>query len=140
MEYSSLRLEGGEGSESETRYLAHIVGNRFFTLPRMTPGASCTVKLEGGGPRHPFVAQANSKSMRFVDVSFAPRSDELTIRAYVIRYHGLVVQGYEAGDRVHVEVDGVERQPMESEDGRLLLYLQGPENHFAESTIVLRKM
>ncbi|MXZ21704.1 MAG: hypothetical protein F4Y84_14060 [Caldilineaceae bacterium SB0665_bin_25] len=140
VEYSSLRLEGGEGSESETRYLAHIVRNRFFTSPRMTPGASCTIRLESGGLQHPFVAQANSKSMRFVDVSFAPGSGELTVRAYVIRYQGLVVQGYAPGDRVHVEVDGVERQPLESEDGRLLLYLQGPENHFAESTIVLRKL
>jgi len=140
VEYSSLRLEGGDGLDGETHYLAHIVRNRFFTLPRMAPGASCTIRLESGGLQHPFVAQANSKSMRFVDVSFAPGSGELIVRAYVIRYHGLVVQGYAPGDRVHVEVDGVERQPLESEDGRLLLYLQGPENHFAESTIVLRKL
>ncbi len=140
VEYSSLRLEGDDGSDGEIRYLAHIVRNRFFTLPRMAPGASCTIRLESGGLQHPFVAQANSKSMRFVDVSFAPGSGELIIRAYVIRYQGLVVQGYAPGDRVHVEVDGVERQPLESEDGRLLLYLQGPENHFAESTIVLRKL
>ena len=140
VEYASLRVEAGQGSDGGTRYLAHIVRNRYFTLPRLEPGASCTIHLEGGGPRHPFVAQANSKSMRFVDVSFAPGSGELTVRAYVIRYHGLVVQGYAPGDRVHVKVDGVERQPLESEDGRLLLYLQGPENDFAESTIVLRKL
>ena len=140
VEYASLRLEIGQKQDGVVSYLAHIVSNCFFTLPRLGPGASCTIQLEGGGPRHPFVAQANSKSMRFVDVDFVPESGELTIRAYVIRYHGLVVQGYEPGDHVGVEVDGVERQPLESEDGRLLLYLQGPENHFSEKTIVLRKL
>jgi hypothetical protein len=140
MEYASLRLQVGQKPDGATRYLAHIVNNCFFALPRLEPGVSCTIHLEGGGPSHPFVAQANSKSMRFVDVNFVPESGELTIRAYVIRYQGLVVQGYEPGDRVRVEVDGVERQPLESEDGRLLLYLQGPENHFSEKTIILRKL
>lgn len=139
VEYASLRLDLDQGPGGETPFLAHIVGNRFFTLPRLEPGASCTVRLEVGGDSHPFVAQANSKSMRFVDVRFVPESGKLTIHAYVIRYHGLVVQGYAPGDRVHVEVDGVARQPLVSEDGRLLLYLQGPENHFAEKKIVLRK-
>jgi hypothetical protein len=37
-------------------------------------------------------------------------------------------------------VDGVSRQPLESPDGRMLLYLQGPENRFAEQTIVLRQL
>ena len=138
-DYASLRFEMGQGSAGGSGYLAHIVGNRFFSLPRLEPGESCTVHLEDGAP-HPFVAQANSKSMRFADVRFAPESGELSISAYVIRYQGLVVQGYSPGDRVHVEVNGVERQPLESEDGRLLLYLQGPENHFAEQTIVLRKL
>ena len=136
---SSLRLESDQGTAGESRYLAHIVGNRFFSLPRLEPGTSCTIRLEDGAS-HPFVAQANSKSMRFVDVRYSSESGELTIRAYVIRYQGLVVQGYSPGDRVHVEVDGVERQPLESEDGRLILYLQGPENHFAEATIKLRKL
>ena len=137
-DYASLRFEMDQGTTGESGYLAHIVGNRFFTLPRLEPGASCTISLEDGAP-HPFVAQANSKSMRFVDVRYAPASGELTISARVIRYQGLVVQGYSPGDRVHVEVDGVVRQPLASEDGRLLLYLQGPENHFAEQTIKLRK-
>ena len=128
-----------QGPIRGSSYLAHIVGNRFFTLPRLEPGASCTIRLEDGAP-HPFVAQANSKSMRFVDVRYVPETGELTISAYVIRYQGLVVQGYNPGDRVHVAVDGVERQPLESEDGRLLLYLQGPENQFAEQTITLRKL
>ena len=137
-DYASLRFEMDQGTTGESGYLAHIVGNRFFTLPRLEPGASCTISLEDGAP-HPFVAQANSKSMRFVDVRYDPASGELTISARVIRYQGLVVQGYSPGDRVHVEVDGVVRQPLASEDGRLLLYLQGPENHFAEQTIKLRK-
>ncbi|MXY93574.1 MAG: hypothetical protein F4047_16825 [Caldilineaceae bacterium SB0670_bin_27] len=140
VEYASLRLDTCQESGEGARYLAHIVGNRFFTLPRLEPGASCTVRLEGGGARHPFVAQANSKSTRFFDVSFETASGELTIRAYFIRYQGMVVQGYAPGDRVSVEVDGVARQPLVSEDGRLLLYLQGPENHFDEKTIVLRKL
>lgn len=136
-DYASLRLEMGPDANGKSSYLAHIVGNCFFTLPRLEPGATCTIHLEEGAA-HPFVAQANSKSMRFTDVRYAPESSELTISAYVIRYHGLVVQGYRPGDRVHVEVNGVERQPLESEDGRLLLYMQGPENHFAEMTIKLR--
>ena len=98
------------------------------------------IRLEQGGEQQPFVAQANSKSMRFVDVRYAPETRELTIHAQVIRYQGLVVQGYRPGDSVLVEVDGVARQPVESTDGRLLLYLQGPENRFAEQTIVLRKL
>ena len=138
-DYASLRLELHQGPIRGSSYLAHIVGNRFFTLPRLEPGASCTIRLEDGA-LHPFVAQANSKSMRFVDVRYAPETGELTISAYVIRYQGLVVQGYNPGDRVHVAVDGVARQPLESEDGRLLLYLQGPENQFAEQTITLRKL
>ena len=138
-DYASLRLEMRQGPASRSSYLAHIVGNRFFTLPRLEPGASCTIRLEDGAS-HPFVAQANSKSMRFVDVRYAPESGELTVRAYIIRYQGLVVQGYSPGDRVHIKVNGVERQPLTSEDGRLLLYLQGPENHFAEQTIKLRNL
>ena len=138
-DYASLRFEMDQGTTGESGYLAHIVGNRFFTLPRLEPGASCTISLADGAP-HPFVAQANSKSMRFVDVRYSAESGELTIRAYVIRYQGLVVQGYSPGDRVHIEVDGVERQPLESEDGRLLLYLQGPENRFAAQKIIVRQL
>ena len=139
-EYASLRLEVGQEANGESRYLGHIVKNRFFTLPRLEPGASCTIRLEGDGGAHPFVAQANSKSMRFVDVRYASETRELTIHARVIRYQGLVVQGYRPGDRAHVEVDGVARQPLKSTDGRLVLYLQGPENRFVDQTIVVRQL
>jgi hypothetical protein len=53
-------------------------------------------------------------------------------------YHGLVVQGYVPGNSVHLEVDGVARQTLESPDGHLLLYSQGPENRFADRVITLR--
>ena len=139
-DFASLRLVVGQELNEGNRYLAHIVGNRFFTLPRLEPGESCTIRLEGGGAHHPFVAQPNSKSMRFVDVRYAPEKGELTICAQVIRYQGLVVQGYTPGVRVHVEVDGVARQPLESTDGRLILYLQGHENRFAKQTIVMKQL
>ena len=140
IEYVSIRCNVGQNSEERSFNLGHVVKNRYFTAPRLGPGDSCVIRLEQGGEPHPFVAQANSKSMRFVDVRYAPETRELTIHAQVIRYQGLVVQGYRPGDRVLVEVDGVARQPVESTDGRLLLYLQGPENRFAEQTIVLRKL
>ena len=140
IEYASIRCDVVRNSGEWSHYLAHIVRNRFFTVPRLGPGESCAIRLQQGGALHPFVAQANSKSMRFVDVGYAPESGELTIHARVIRYQGLVVQGYSPGDRVLVEVDGVARQPLESTDGRLLLYLQGPQNRFADQTIILKKL
>ncbi len=120
-------------------YLAHIVRNRFVTVPPLRPDESCALYLEPArAAPHPFVAQANSKSMRFVDARYAPEMRALTIHVRVIRYQGLVVQGYTPGDRVGIEVDGVARQPLESTDGRLLFYLQGPENRFGDQVVVLR--
>ena len=99
-DFASLRLVVGQELNGGSRYLAHIVGNRFFTLPRLEPGESCSIYLEPAhGAPHPFVSQPNSKSMRFVDVRYAPETGELTICARVIRYQGLVVQGYTPGDR-----------------------------------------
>ena len=140
IERASLRCELVRGGEESSRWLGHIVQGRFFTAPRLGPGDSCAIHLEEGAAPHPFVAQANSKSMRFVDVAYAPERLELVIHARVIRYQGLVLQGYSPGDMVHVEVDGAARQPIESPDGRLLIYLQGPENRFADQTIVAIKL
>ena len=140
VEFAAIRCDVVQNSEERSHYLGHIVENRFVTAPRLGPGESCSIHLDPDGVLHPFVVQANSKSMRFVDGQFAPEARELTIHARVIRYQGLVVQGYAPGDRVHVEVDGVARQPLESIDGRLLLYLQGPENRFADLTIIVRKL
>ena len=138
VEFAAIRCDVVQNSEERSHYLGHIVENRFVTAPRLGPGESCSIHLDPDGVLHPFVVQANSKSMRFVDGQFAPEARELTIHTRVIRYQGLVVQGYAPGDRVHVEVDGVARQPLESIDGRLLLYLRGPENRFADLTIIVR--
>ncbi|MBV7335143.1 hypothetical protein KFU94_44275 [Chloroflexi bacterium TSY] len=118
-------------------YLAHIVQNRYFTLPPIEPEQSQTVQFELGAALHPFVAQANSKSLRLIDVQFSPEANELIIHVKVIRYQGLVVQGYAPESTVQVEIDGIKRQDIETKDGRVVFYLLGPENRFGDQVIRL---
>ena len=128
-EYRAVRCGGS--------YLAHIVQNRFVTVPPLASEQSCTIHLEPGAITHPFVAQANSKSMCMIDAQFDPYAEQLTMHVKVIRYQGLVVQGFAPGSAVKVVINGVARQEMKSSDGRLALFLQGPENHFVEQIIEL---
>ena len=133
--FSSLRLDTAHATP---RYLAHIVQNRYFTLPELTANQSLTVTLEAGEATHPFVAQANNKGLQFINAIFNPETQVLSLEIQVIRKQGLVVQNLRPNTAIQVVVDGVRRQDMTADEkGRLKLFVIGPENEFERQTIKL---